>query len=93
MAYELNLKTELMKLQSDFEVDNKLGEAKNYLSVQQWILNITKILPMVSDQTLLSQTRSLVEKTLKFYGPKLAQEEEAQRRREKLYEQDMEPSR
>lgn len=93
MAYELDLKTELMKLQSDFDVDNKLGEAKNYLNVQQWISNIIKILPMISGQTLLSETQRLVEKTLKFYGPKLAEEEETYRRREKVHEQDMEDSR
>jgi hypothetical protein len=47
---------------------------------------------LVSDQQLLSETQDLVERALRFYGPRMVEEEEAFRRREKLWEQETEGS-
>jgi hypothetical protein len=71
LASELKLKGLLVDFEYYFRSDEKDGKTEEYYSIDSRLKSITELLPLTTNQELLTKTENIVNEALTYYREKM----------------------
>jgi len=71
LAYELKLKNLLLDFEYYFRSDEKAGTTEESIGVDSKLNSITELLPLITNQELLTKTENIVNEALTYYRSKM----------------------